>query len=748
MRPNTFKRPLTEAEVADIGASIERCELDNADQLVVYLIARSHDADGKIERANRIFADLIQIAGTHSVESAIDTFAEEARMIDNLLELVECNDLEVMRTRIQDYLNIIVDMKQALEVTYSRELLPALQTLRKSFAEKHYQNAIAVRNTAENQTAKQRSVAFEPISSTNSQRLQFQSPIPDTCRVRRLGMPAFEQEDNKALFMPRQTFGTSTLMNQTGHSNTLMAGPSKFKTKKIEFFTGKEHENVSDFLYLLEVNFRAERVPDADRVDYAVLHLQGGALSMFRRLERSLNGDVDWDTFKQRLKREYMPFNQEMEFRRKLGRLRQGTGTFKEYLYNFNVLLNQLEDVTVLDQIYHFTNGLNLETSEKVSEERPTTLEKAIDIAAAHEQKFDQRRLARAVHNDNRQQPGQNFQRRDEARRSYFYKPQGGRDDRTINREQRAGRTFRPINKPVQNNPKADAQEKKKVVECYKCKRRGHYASECSQNTGNTQADKKRTALAARAVIAAPQLRDLIRVDGTINGKTITFTVDSGATETVLSRKVADALGLKRSDHGHQLLTATKNQTATVQLTEKVAIEIFNTVVRIPVLVHDLPKSHNCLLGLDWLHATKCMIDPGDHRLIFKQREICMKTQLETTEESDFTCLIAEIDIHTATEEEQIDEEQTWDEAGYVDVNIEFPDLAEIPDKGTENATVAISEAKQFLEKNLRHVRKQLQFVRSLQRQSTQNRNDIRNANFSIRIPQIVPGTGTNARRS
>jgi hypothetical protein len=130
---------------------------------------------------------------------------------------------------------------------------------------------------------------------------------------------------------------------------------------------------------------------------------------MFRRLERSLNGDVDWDTFKQRLKREYMPFNQEMEFRRKLGRLRQGTGTFKEYLYNFNVLLNQLEDVTVLDQIYHFTNGLNLETSEKVSEERPTTLEKAIDIAAAHEQKFDQRRLARAVHNDNRQQPGKTF---------------------------------------------------------------------------------------------------------------------------------------------------------------------------------------------------------------------------------------------------------------------------------------------------------------------------------------------------
>ena len=106
----------------------------------------------------------------------------------------------------------------------------------------------------------------------------------------------------------------------------------EFWTKKIEFFTGKEHENVSDFLYLLEVNFRAEKVPDADRVDYAVLHLRGGALSMFRRLERSLNGDVDWDTFKQRLKREYMPFNQEMEFRRKLGRLRQGTGTFKEYL--------------------------------------------------------------------------------------------------------------------------------------------------------------------------------------------------------------------------------------------------------------------------------------------------------------------------------------------------------------------------------------------------------------------------------
>ena len=117
---------------------------------------------------------------------------------------------------------------------------------------------------------------------------------------------------------------------------------------------------------------------------------------MFRRLERSLNGVVDWETFKDRMKKEYMPFNQEMEFRKKLGKLRQGSGTFKEYLYNFNILLNQLDNVTELDQIYHFQNGLNDETADKVAEERPTTLERAIDIAAAHEQKFDNRRNRRS----------------------------------------------------------------------------------------------------------------------------------------------------------------------------------------------------------------------------------------------------------------------------------------------------------------------------------------------------------------
>ena len=77
-----------------------------------------------------------------------------------------------------------------------------------------------------------------------------------------------------------------------------------------------------------------------------------------------------------------------------------------------------------------------------------------------------------------------------------------------------------------------------------------------------------------------------------------------------------------------------------------------------------------------------------------------MKTQQETTEEADFTCLLAEIDTETTTEEEQIDEEQTWDEAGYVDVNIAFPDLSDLPEEGTEDATTAINQAKQFLTRN------------------------------------------------
>jgi hypothetical protein len=80
---------------------------------------------------------MIHIVGTLSVGIAVYTFADEARMIDDLLELVGCNDLEVCAPESKLNFNFIVDKKQTLAVAYSRELLHALQAQRTAIKSYH-----------------------------------------------------------------------------------------------------------------------------------------------------------------------------------------------------------------------------------------------------------------------------------------------------------------------------------------------------------------------------------------------------------------------------------------------------------------------------------------------------------------------------------------------------------------------------------------------------------------------------------
>jgi hypothetical protein len=94
---------------------------------------------------------------------------------------------------------------------------------------------------------------------------------------------------------------------------------------------------------------------------------------------------------------------------------------------------------------------------------------------------------------------------------------------------------------------------------------------------------------------------------------------DTGVSATVISRELAVRLKLKQHSEGLKIVIANNSPAQTVKVTEKVNIIVHGTLVRLPLVVHDLPKPHICLLGLDWIKQAKCVIDAVEQRIIFNR---------------------------------------------------------------------------------------------------------------------------------
>jgi predicted aspartyl protease len=122
----------------------------------------------------------------------------------------------------------------------------------------------------------------------------------------------------------------------------------------------------------------------------------------------------------------------------------------------------------------------------------------------------------------------------------------------------------------------------------------------------------------------------MITMSGRMNHHSLQFIIDTGASSTVLNRAVADKLKLRTRNEGLRIVTATDGATPNVTMTDRVRIEVHGLVVYLPLIVHDLPREYDCLLGLDWLAQAKAMVDTGENRLIFKPRKVCLFDGNET----------------------------------------------------------------------------------------------------------------------
>jgi len=102
----------------------------------------------------------------------------------------------------------------------------------------------------------------------------------------------------------------------------------------------------------------------------------------------------------------------------------------------------------------------------------------------------------------------------------------------------------------------------------------------------------------------------LLRVNGTIDGRIdVQFTLDSGSTVSLMSKRIAQANGLKIMPSEIKIKSANNAVTPVVGVTEALSVDIQGHTCPIIMVImeHD---DHEVLLGLDWFMVTGASLHP------------------------------------------------------------------------------------------------------------------------------------------
>jgi len=152
---------------------------------------------------------------------------------------------------------------------------------------------------------------------------------------------------------------------------------------------GGKKEDVTAWLYGLEVFFMLATIPAATRIPFAVALLKGAALSWWRSLHLAGNLPVTWDEvngdgFKKRITETFQSVNPVRAARDQLARMRQ-TGSVSGYAAAFRNTALEIPGITDDEKKDRFIRGLKQRTQEEVTIRDPSTFEEAVRIAERYD---------------------------------------------------------------------------------------------------------------------------------------------------------------------------------------------------------------------------------------------------------------------------------------------------------------------------------------------------------------------------
>lgn len=185
----------------------------------------------------------------------------------------------------------------------------------------------------------------------------------------------------------------NTYQQQLQASLTAAAVPREYRLEGISMptFSGKPSESVDEFI------FRAKLFFEGKNIDYAAAANQQRVLAMLAANLR--DGAASWyhaqvvidhvrfvdiDELEEALRSEFVPPDQQFRLRSELKTCRQ-KGSVDEYVREFRRLMAHVRDMSALDQVDRFCDGLKPETRKEVMYLRCGSLAEAISAAQAFE---------------------------------------------------------------------------------------------------------------------------------------------------------------------------------------------------------------------------------------------------------------------------------------------------------------------------------------------------------------------------
>jgi hypothetical protein len=384
-------------------------------------------------------------------------------------------------------------------------------------------------------------------------------------------------------------------------------------SNKTPTFSGKYNENVEDWLFIVEHNLRKARIPETAKLGEIIEYVRGTPLSILR--EHLQNGKTSWEDFRKTLIKTFKPVNFELETLNQLRELKQRDFKFiGQYVNKFLNLTTKIK-LTEKEKFNYFLGGLSSSFVYEIKMRQASNMDEAVAIAMQFEK-------VKQSKPENKGRWSSNF-----SNKSVHDQLNGAN----------------PMRKQILPN---DNKTNKQKLTCFKCGKEGHIATKCTTPKSKTQ----------HKVNVARFGNEILTVNGTIEEKDIKFGLDSGATCSILSEKIAKGLKSKIKPTEIQVKTASSQSVSVVGITEPTPVNVYGHTTELEFIVlRDV--DYEALLGLDWFENAKAGIFPDQKLLKFREDSVYLNNdEIVENIEVDYNVLLAEV----LEEDSALEQDNEW----------------------------------------------------------------------------------------
>lgn len=332
----------------------------------------------------------------------------------------------------------------------------------------------------------------------------------------------------------------------------------KIKVPDPKSFSGTRNaKELENFLWDMEQYFKAARIPDGEKVTITSMYLSGDAKLWWRtRTEDDASAGRPrievWEILKKELKDQFLPQNTAWIARESLKKLKH-TGTVRDYVKDFSSLMLDIRNMSEEDKLFNFMSGLQpwaqAELRRQGVRDLPTAMTAAdclVDFKMVGSTTQDKKKSK-----EGKRDKGQSFKFKDKRKDKNQKKDKGG--------------GF--VKAKADYNNKGSSSGIKPNSGCFICNG-PHRVRDCpkreklsaivadskgdSDSEGPTRVNPLQM-LNALTEEQSMDLKGLMFIQVTLNGKEVLAMVDTGATHTFIAQREVSNFDLKLFAHANKM---------------------------------------------------------------------------------------------------------------------------------------------------------------------------------------------------